>query len=382
MDKALGVDKNAVNEKFAYFCSLVDWRQAFDRQCPTMGVKAFVNNGVRNSLAPILVSYFQNRKMVVKWHGCESSTRDLVGGGPQGSLWGILEYLAQSNSNTDFVAENMKYKFIDDLSILEKINLLSIGLTSYNFKNHVASDLPVDKLFLPGQNLKTQDYLNKIVSWTEDNKMLLNKKKSKGMIFNFTRDYQFSTNVYLDDECLEIIDETRLLGVIVSDDLSWDKNTLSLVRRANARMRILHKLVDYGVPISDLVLIYFLYIRSVLEQSCPVWHSALTVENSQDLERVQKTALKIILQDDYINYEDSLDKLGLDSLSVRREKLCIRFAKSSVQNPSTSDMFPLNPNATNVTTRKREKFYVLPANTERLKKSSIPYMRRLPNEHY
>ena len=171
--------------------------------------------------------------------------------------------------------------------------------------------------------------------------MLLNKKKSKGMIFNFTRDYQFSTNVYLDDECLEIIDETRLLGVIVSDDLSWDKNTLSLVRRANARMRILHKLVDYGVPISDLVLIYFLYIRSVLEQSCPVWHSALTVENSQDLERVQKTALKIILQDDYISYEESLDKLGLDSLSVRREKLCIRFAKSSVQNPSTSDMFSM-----------------------------------------
>ena len=33
-----GLDKNSVDEKFAYFCSLVDWKQAFDRQCPTLGV--------------------------------------------------------------------------------------------------------------------------------------------------------------------------------------------------------------------------------------------------------------------------------------------------------------------------------------------------------
>ena len=48
-------------------------------------------------------------------------------GGPQGGLWGILEYLSQSNDNTNFVCPKKKFKFIDDLSILELINLLSIG---------------------------------------------------------------------------------------------------------------------------------------------------------------------------------------------------------------------------------------------------------------
>ena len=79
---------------------MIDWKQAFDRQCPTLGVLGFVENGVRKALVPLLVSYFQDRRMIVKWHGVESSLKMLKGGGPQGGLWGILEYLGQSNNNT------------------------------------------------------------------------------------------------------------------------------------------------------------------------------------------------------------------------------------------------------------------------------------------
>ena len=109
------VDKNSASEKFAVWCSLIDWKQAFDRQCPTLGVQSFVQNGVRNCLIPLLVNYFEDRKMIVKWHGLESTQRTLIGGGPQGGLWGILEYLSQSNRNTDYVRNDRKFKFIDDL---------------------------------------------------------------------------------------------------------------------------------------------------------------------------------------------------------------------------------------------------------------------------
>ena len=98
----VSVDSNSISEKFAVLCSFIDWKQAFDRQCPTLGVQSFVNNGVRNSLIPLLTSYFQDRKMVVKWHGVESKMKKINGGGPQGGLWGILEYLSQSNNNTNF----------------------------------------------------------------------------------------------------------------------------------------------------------------------------------------------------------------------------------------------------------------------------------------
>ena len=104
--------------------------------------------------------------MIDKWHNQESSVRNPNGGGPQGALWGILEYLVQSNNNTEFVNTKEKFKFIDDLSILEMINLISIGIASYNFKMHVASDVPTNGLFVQNTNTKTQDYISKICAWT------------------------------------------------------------------------------------------------------------------------------------------------------------------------------------------------------------------------
>ena len=375
----ISVDRNTVNEKFAVFCSLIDWKQAFDRQCPTLGVKSFVKNGVRNSLIPLLVNYFQDRQMIVKWHGKESTLRKLIGGGPQGALWGILEYLSQSNDNTGFVNNDKKFKFIDDLSILEMINILSIGIASYDFKMHVASDIPANGYIIPNSNLKTQDYLNKICTWTTMNKMQLNRKKSNAMIFNFTKNHQFTSRTEMEDANIEVIKETKLLGVMVCDNLRWDSNTKYLVKRANARMRLLHKLVEFDIPQSDLVNIFVLYVRSILEQSCQVWHSSLTLENFQDLERVQKTALKIILQEGYVSYSNALDKTGLSTLFERRSKLCLKFAKSCLKHEEMKNMFPLNPQTYDIQTRFREKFQVTKCRTDRLKNSAIPYMQRLLN---
>ena len=93
---------------------------------------------------------------------------------------------------------------------------------------------------------------------------------------------------------------------MINDSLTWDDNTKYLVQRANSRLRLLHKLVSFSVPIDDLINIYVLYVRSILEQSCQVWHSSLTLENANDLERIQKNALKIILQDEYENYSNAL----------------------------------------------------------------------------
>ena len=104
-------------------------------------------------------------------------------------------------------------------------------------------------------------------------------------------------------------------------------------------MRLLHKLVVFSVPLEDLLNIYILYVRSILEQSCQVWHSSLTLENFQDLERVQKNALKIILGEDYQTYSHALNLTGLSILFERREKLCLTFATSCA---NYTNIFPLN----------------------------------------
>ena len=59
----------------------------------------------------------------------------------------------------------------------------------------------------------------------------------------------------------------------------------------------LHRAAKFTNNVRDLKQIYMLQIRSKLEQSAVVWHSSLTRKNISDLERVQKSALKLILKE-------------------------------------------------------------------------------------
>ena len=374
------VDQNSQKEAMAVIVKMVDWSQAFDRQCHKLGVESFIRNGVRPALVPILVSFFQNRSMKVKWNGEISQSRILNGGGPQGGLMGILEYLSQTNSNTDFIPEEDRFKFIDDLSILEMINLISIGLASYNCKLQVPSDINVDhNQYLPPQNIKSEEYLKGITDWTHANLMKLNPDKSTFMLVYFTENFQFNTRLSLDGNLLQQVHETRLLGVVIRDDLTWQSNTDLIVRQAYKRMIILHRLSEFNLPTEDMVEIYTLYIRSILESSAVVWHSSLTKGEEVEIERVQKVALKIILKAEYEDYEDALLQTELDTLYQRRIILCRKFPTSCLKSKRIKHMFPNNPSS--VDTRHYDKFNVQPARISRLADSAIPFMQRLLDDN-
>ena len=227
----LVLDNNSKGEIFAVVANFVDWNNAFPRQCPKLGIESFMKNGVRPSLIPVLINYFQDRQMSVKWHGCYSVPKLVKGGGPQGATLGLLEYLSQSNESSDCVDVADRFKFVDDLSILEIVNLLTVGITSYNLKQQIPSDIPPHNQFIPAENLESQVLLDKIDKWTEDQKMMINGKKTKTMIFNFTENFQFTTRLKLKSENIEVINNTKLLGTIITDDLKWDLNTTSIVVR-------------------------------------------------------------------------------------------------------------------------------------------------------
>ena len=73
-------------------------------------------------------------------------------------------------------------------------------------------------------------------------------------------------------------------------------------------------MTEFGALTDDLKNIYIAYIRSIFEQSAVVWHASLTAQNIEDLERIQKSAFKIILTKKYINYNQACELLSLDSL--------------------------------------------------------------------
>ena len=164
--------------------------------------------------------------------------------------------------------------------------------------------------------------------WTDKKKMVLNEKKTKVMIFNFSKNSQFTTDIKLKGETLDVVDEAKLLGTIITNDMKWNKNTQQIVKNANVKMKMLHIASKFIGNKNDLLHIYKTFIRSRLEYSCVLWHSNLSKTNVTDIERVQKSALKVILKDEYCDYEHALKVLDLESLYERRSRLCLKFAKS------------------------------------------------------
>ena len=185
------------------------------------------------------------------------------------------------------------------------------------------------------------------------------------MIFNFSKNHQFSMRMKENGENIEIVNKIKLLGTIVTSDLKWNKNTEYLTKKAWTRMQLLTNAAKFTKQKTDLKSFYTTFIRPVLEQSAPVWSSSLTEKNSNDLERVQKTAIKIIMNKRYESYEEALEELNLKSLSERRNTLCLVFAKRTLQNPKVRNMFPKRKELRSDKRIKTKMYHVRRANTER-----------------
>ena len=178
---------------------------------------------------------------------------------------------------------------MEDLSTLEVINLLTVGLSSLNMKSQVPMDIPVHGQFIDGSNLKSHGYLDQLDQWSENQKMRMNQKKAKAMIFNFTNNSQFTTKFQLKEENIEVVNQMKILGTIINKNLSWDENCQHLIKKVNACMQLLRSLKSFGASHEEMVHLWTVFCRSVLEQSIAVWHGSLTQENADDLERTQKS---------------------------------------------------------------------------------------------
>ena len=80
-----------------------------------------------------------------------------------------------------------------------------------------------------------------------------------------------------------------------------------------------------------------------------MWHSSLSQENIDDLERIQKSAFKVILQGKYKGYKDVLERLDMETLAQRRETL--NFAMKCTTNKKNLKMFPKNVKKRDMNTR-------------------------------
>ena len=117
-----------------------------------------------------------------------------------------------------------------------------------------------------------------------------------------------------------------------------------MVKRANKKLWCLRRLKNFGAETHDLLEVYIKQIRCLLEYAVTVWQPSLTNEDSIKIERVQKSALSIILGQKYKSYESALKELNLEPLYTRRIILCRKFAIKAQKHEKFSRWFKQNTN--------------------------------------
>ena len=222
-------------------------------------------------------------------------------------------------------------------------------------------------------------YLDDVDEFAKENKMKINYKKTKVMVFSRAKKIDFPLEVsFPGGEILERLTEVKLLGVMITDNLSWQSNTDYICSKARKKIWLLRSMKFAGLTQSELVDAYCKEVRSLLELAVPLWNSALTIKQCQQIERIQKTALAVILDHKFINYENACKMTNIVTLKIRREKICLKFIKKNLE----SDTPLLTPHSSSINTRSKPKIVKeFNCRTTAFKKSSLPYLARLANSN-
>ena len=205
------------------------------------------------------------------------------------------------------------------------------------------------------------------------------------MLFNTSRKRDFMPRVSTgSDMYLEVVDELKLLGIIFTSDMKWHANTAYLCQKGYSRLWMMRNLKKIGATKDELLDVYFKQCRSVLELAVPVWTAGLSKEDIVLLERVQKTALAIVLGKAYSGYKNALEYLNVKTLEERRNDLCLNFAKKAAKSEKYQHWFVKSAAVPTVNTRSdkpKNNYKEVPTRTDRYKDSPLPFLTKLLNSN-
>ena len=212
--------------------------------------------------------------------------------------------------------------------------------------------------------------------------MKINGKKTQIMSFNFRQTLDFPPELSIAGAgVLDVVRHSKLLGIVVSDDLKWQLHVEFMYKKAAAKIWLLRRMKILNIEAEIMLDFYLKEVRSILEFGVAIWNSGLTLKQSDKIERIQKICVNVILCDTEweIPYKIGCTLLGIEPLSLRREELCIRFIQKCSQNPMHSDLFTMGQN---VNTRQEKQLYrEFTTRTNRFFDSPLCYLTRLLNSN-
>ncbi|KAK0153824.1 putative RNA-directed DNA polymerase from transposon BS [Merluccius polli] len=245
----------------------VDFSSAFNTIIPALLQEKLSQLSVPDSTCRWITDFLSDRKQRVKLGKHVSDSQSISTGSPQSCVLSPLLFSLYTNSCTSSHQSVKLLKFADDTTL---IGLISDGDESaYRWE---------------------ADHL---VTWCHRNNLELNALKTVEMVVDFRKNSAPPAPITFCGSTIDPAESFRFLGTIISQDLKWELNISSLIKKAQQRMCFLRQLKKFNLPRTIMVHFYSA-IESILTSSITIWYSAATAKDKGRLQRVIRSAEKVI----------------------------------------------------------------------------------------
>ena len=329
----------------------LDASKAFDRVWHEGLLYKLKQLGVPHELVLWFSSYLSNRSQRVVIEGSASSWLPVEAGVPQGSILGPLLFLIYTNDIVDYI-ESEIFLYADDTSLL---SISSDPVLS-------SMDLNADLFIL--QNLAHQ--------W----RITFNAAKTEAVTFNKISNDDNIPPLYLNGRPIANMKSHRHLGVILSENCSWQDHIDKVTKKASQRLGALQCL-KYSLSRKSLEQVYQSYILPLLDYGDVLYDSCTTAQ-ANAVENIHLCAARIVTGALITTNTDRLlkDELGWESLRSRRQRHKLLYLHRIIYNHVPTFLQESLPsflaNATPHALRHPRNLRLLPCRTIKLKMSFFP----------
>jgi len=245
----------------------IDLSKAFDTINHEILIKKLERYGIRGIFNSWFKNYLENRTQFVTHNSAQSNMSKVLCGVPQGSILGPLLFIL----------------YIDDLTKVSTIlNLVLFADDTSIFYNN--KDISILKQTI-------NDELAKINDWFKVNKLSLNSSKTHYMLFG-QRNINQNIRITLNNNHITKVTNTKFLGVIIDDKLTWKDHIKYTSARVSRGIGILHKARKY-LPTFILPSLYSTLVLPYIQYCNIIWAKNYHTRLSP-LFLLQKRAIRII----------------------------------------------------------------------------------------
>ena len=276
----------------------MDLSKAFDTLDHQILLKKLNYYGIEGTALAWFSSYLIGRQQYVELDGASSSLMPLSTGVPQGSILGPLLFLIYMN---DIPNANDFFKYIlyaDDTTLFSTIHISAVA--THEINNH----------------------LSEVYDWLAVNKLSLNIKKTKYIVFHaINKNIEgMLPELSINGIIIERVQNFNFLGLLFNEHMFWKPHIDIIANKLMKFSGILNKLKKF-LPSHILRTLYFSRVQSRLTYGILAWGFEY-----QRFVKLQKRFIRIISLSTYNAHTEPLFK-NLEILTIKNlfDLNCLKF---------------------------------------------------------